>query len=99
LQHVDMGSASDAVVSPVRSTTESLAARVWEVLDHTQTVSEIVARLRAGVTSSGRDSYALECAVASAVDQFIAVGRVRLVRRELGGEVMVRPTCPTVGDG
>jgi hypothetical protein len=99
LRHVEMGTAGDGVVPAVRSTTESLAARVWELLDHTQTVSEIVARLRAGATSSGRDSYALECAVASAVEQCIAVGRVRLVRRDAGGEVLVRPACPTVADG
>jgi hypothetical protein len=97
LRYVDIENSSTGEASAVRSTTDSLGARAWALLDQTQTVAEIVSTLRASAALSSRDSYALECAVASAVEQFMAVGRVRLVRRGVS-EIVVHPTDPLPAD-
>jgi hypothetical protein len=77
-----------------------MGARVWELLDQAHSVPELVARIRTDVALGAGETYALERAVAGAIEQLIVAGRIRLVRRVLwlaspgGGPVSGRPDLP-----
>lgn len=91
MRHADLRAArSNGAASALGPPSRTLAARVWELLDDLHTVPSIVSRVRGDFGLSLVDSYAIERAVASAIEQFIAAGRVQLVRGGLSGDAMVR---------
>ena len=89
MEHTEMRPERSAGALPaLGSPHKSLAVRVWEILDDTHNVLAVVSRLRTEVGLGTGDSYAIERAVAATIEQFIAAGRVRLVRRGVGSEAL-----------
>lgn len=100
LQYADVGTLwNDELRVADGSANTTVAARVWQLLDHTHTTPGVVSRLRADVSLSAADSYALERAVAGVMEQLIATGRLLLVRRRSSGEAVVRIDVLPSADG
>jgi len=101
LHYADMRTArSNGSLPTPGSPNKSLAARVWELLDETDNVPDLASRVRAEAPlSTGGDSYAIERAVAGVIEQFIAAGRVRLVRHGVGGDASVHRGPPSWSEG
>lgn len=100
MQHADVRAASsNGAAAALGPPSRTVAGRVWELLDDLHTVTGIVSRVRGDLGLSMVDSYAIERAVASAIEQFIAAGRVRLVRGGLSGDATGHPGLLHWSDG